>query len=38
MGVVEYWYPKIYAEAQSQIYIHDVKEALHEMFMEYVEM
>ena len=38
MGVVEYCYPKIYEQAQTQIYIHNVKEALQEIFKEYVEM
>jgi len=37
MGAVEYCYPKICEQAQSQIYMHDVKEALQEIFTEYVE-
>jgi len=38
MGVVEYCYPKIYEQAQTQIYIHNMKDALQEIFKEYVEM
>ena len=37
MGIVEYCCPKIYGQAQSQIYIHDVKEVLQEIFKEYIE-